>query len=522
MNELHDNHMTMPNARAPQLELFRDIAPQAPFIGIVPAEQYAWLGSDRRAVYATILYFLYLRRKAHEIEKYHNDIYDAVQPAVEEQTSADYTLATFRTDMDQLVTWGNLERRLEPYRLQRISDRRLQKFLYRVGEHTRVLLDSLVSLRAPRQFERVLLDQDHLLDIEEQLERAERVREKHASLDEDQLRRLARCFVEIDGKCRLIATEITEFGVRIAAFNTAPFQYETLPEIIDWLDRYVDQYLQRVAKLGPEVHRRLRSWGGGDARRLLETAQQATREHLLANPLVGPWADQLRTAEEMLTELIPFFAPEGLFAELCQRVNEHVRALVRKIRQYLEDIRRRNIRMQALRTRTREVMHMPETAALAQVSVWLNDLVGSAHQRNDTGGGTPSRRAAPPRPTYWRRRVARAPFLGSMLAPKTGSLDRTRELERARLLRLGRFIHTAVLAEARATRAAQARLAAPADVRHYLDAVKAYVLGRKRNREQLSYRITPPPRPTDQARFHGEKWDFTSPDYFFERSPESP
>ena len=165
---------------------------------------------------------------------------------------------------------------------------------------------------------------------------------------------------------------------------------------------------------------------------------------------------------------------------------------------------------------------MPETAALAQVSVWLNDLVGSAHQRNDTGGGTPSRRAAPPRPTYWRRRVARAPFLGSMLAPKTGSLDRTRELERARLLRLGRFIQTAVLAEARATRAAQARLAAPADVRHYLDAVKAYVLGRKRNRDQLSYRITPPPRTTDQARFHGEKWDFTSPDYFFERSPESP
>jgi hypothetical protein len=521
MNDFDETIVIAPDTRAPQLELFRDIAPQAPFIGIVPAEQYAWLASDRRGVYATILYFLYLRRKAHEIEKYHNDVYDAVQPAVEELTCADYSLNMFRADMDQLVAWGNLERRLEPYRLQRISDRRLQKFLYRLGEHTRVLLDSLVSLRAPSQFERVLLDQDHLLDIEEQLERAEHLRAKQGALDEDQLRRLARCFVEIDGKCRLIATEITEFGARIAAFNTAPFQYDTLPEIIDWLDRYVDQYLQRVAKLGPELHRRLRSWGGGDARRLLETAQQATREHLLANPLAGPWADQLRSAEEMLTELIPFFAPEGLFAELCQRVNEHVRALVRKIRQYLEDIRRRNIRMQALRKRTRELLRAGDTAVLTAVSTWLNELIGSAHQRNDAAGGTPSRRAAPPRPTYWRRRVARPPFLGSVLAPKTGSLDRTRELERARLLRLGRFIQSTILANGRAARAAQATLATPADVRHYLDAVKAHTLGRKRDRDQLSYRIAPPSRASQPASFRGAQWAFTSPDYTFEQSPDS-
>ena len=329
MDEQHDT--TTPEFLIPQPELFRDIAPQAPFIGIVPMPQYAFLAAERRGVYATILYFIYLRRKAHEIEKYHNDIYDAVQPVIEEMTAAEYSLGAFRTDMDQLVAWGNLERRLEPYRLVRISDRRLQKFLYRVGDYTRVLLDSLVTMRAPSAFESVLLDQDHLLDIEEHLERAEKLRVRSAALDDEQLRRLARCFVEIDAKCRLIATEITEFGARIAGFNTAPFQYETLPEIIDWLDRYVSQYLQRVAKLGPDLHQRLRAWGAGDARRLLETAQQATREHLLQNPLAGPWADHLRSTEELLADLVPFFAPEGLFAELCQRVNEHVRALVRKI-----------------------------------------------------------------------------------------------------------------------------------------------------------------------------------------------
>ena len=172
-------------APAPQLELFRELAPLPVFLQHVPAQHYLFLAAERRAIYATILNFLYLRRHAHEIEKYHNDIYDAVQPSLEEATASEYTLALFRADMDQLVAWGNLERRLEPYRLQRISDRRLQKFLYRLSEPTRSLFDSLVTLRPPREFERVLLDQDHLFDIEELLERAEKIHAKGAHDDDD-------------------------------------------------------------------------------------------------------------------------------------------------------------------------------------------------------------------------------------------------------------------------------------------------------------------------------------------------
>jgi hypothetical protein len=500
----------------PQPELFRELAPAPPFLAHVSVQQYSFLSTERRDIYATILYFLYLRRQAHEIEKYHNDIFDAVQPRIEEYTDADYSLGMFRTDMDQLVAWGNLERRLEPYRLQRISDRRLQKFLYRLSDETRCLLDSLITLRHPHDLNRVLLDQDHLIDIEEYMERADKIKENGSQQNEEQLRRLARCFVEIDKKCLLISNEITEFGARIATFNTSPFQLETLPEIIDWLDRYVDQYLQRVAKLGPVLYHKLRMWESGAERLLLENAHEATRAHFLANPLSGPWADQLRTTDEVMADIVPFFSPEGTFAELCQRVNEQVRVLVRKIRQYLEDIRRRNIRIQALRKRTREVMH-GTNLPLDELRTWIEELYGSGHQFSDLAGGTPSRRAAPPRPTYWRRRVARPPFQGSYLERKKGTLELKRELEKAKIARFGEFINSKLLHGDESHRISEVTLASPMDVRTYLDSVKSYVIGRKLERRRLPFRLIRPEHESCPVEFSGDKWKFSSPDYRIEK-----
>jgi len=501
---------------SPQPELFRELAPEPPFLVHVTSQQYSFLSTERRDVYSTILYFLYLRRQAHEIEKYHNDIYDAVQPRIEEYTAADYSLGMFRADMDQLVTWGNLERRLEPYRLQRISDRRLQKFLYRLTDETRCLLDSLIALRPPHDLNRVLLDQDHLFDIEEHLERSEIINKKGTQQDEDQLRRLARCFVEIDKKCLLISNEITEFGARIATFNTSPFQLESLPEIIDWLDRYVEQYLQRVAKLSPVLYHKLRSWESGPERLLLENAHEATRAHFLANPLSGPWVDQLRSADEVLADTVPFFSPEGTFAELCQRVNEQVRILVRKIRQYLEDIRRRNIRIQALRKRTREIMHCDDQH-LEELRIWLEELYSSGHQLNDLAGGTPSRRAAPPRPTYWRKRVARPAFQGGLLSEKKGSLALKRELEKARIARLGVFVNQKLLHGDAEHLISEIQLESPMDVRAYLDTIKSYIIGRKRERRKLPFKIIRAGKDIGTAEFSGKKWNFSSPNYKLEK-----
>ena len=495
-----------------QSELFRVLAPIPDFIGHVSRVQYSFLSTERSEIYAIILNFLFLRRRAHEIEKYHNDIYDAVQSTIEELTGSDYTLSIFRADMEQLVSWNNLERRLEPYRMQRISDRRLQKFLYKLSDGTRSLLDSLDSLVAPHELDIIILDQDNLYDIEELLSRVEEIRSSKLT-DEYNLRRVARCFADINDKCMSIATEITEFGARIAAFNSSPFQLESLPEIIDWLDRYVDQYLQRVAKHGPELYHRIRAWNIGSSRELLDMAFMATREHYLSNPFAQPWVDKMQSTRELLADTVPFFAPEGLFTELCQRVNEQVRALVRKIRQHLDDIRRRNIRIKALRAKTREVM-LCDDDSIEQIRAWMKELISSAHQINDRNVGTPSRRVAPPRPTYWRKRLTRPAFKSSILKPNTGSLDVKRELEKSKIARLGKFINGTLLEGKKEKNISEIQLEEPTDVRAYLDAVKIFVLGRKREKIRLPYKLNPPKSPENaRAEFDGKKWKFVSPNY---------
>ncbi len=496
----------------PQPELFRELAPVPNFLSYISTSCCNFLSAERREIYATILFFLAARRKAHEIEKYHNDIYDAVQPTIEEITSSDYTLSTFRADIEQLVSWGNVDVRLEPYRLQTISDRRLQKYLYRISEGTRTLCESLEQMRPPEDIDRVMLDQDHLIEITEYIERAEKLRMRGIHDDDEMLRRVSRCFVQIDEKCRLIATEITEFGARIATFNTSPFHLSALPEIIDWLDRYVDHYLQRVAKESPGLYHRLREWSHGDSRVLLERAHEATRAHFLSNPLSGPWSEQLRSADMILNDVVPFFAPEGQFAELCQRVNEQVRALVRKIRQYVDDIRQRNIRVKALRRRTSDIMHREE-AQLEEVRSWLNELIGSGHYREDAGKGTPSRRASPPRPTYWRSRVARPPFRGAALKKEKWTLKAKRELEKARLARLSRFVTGGLLRGENAADMRDVTLEQPAAVRDYLDALKAYFIGRHSERKRLEYTIERPLERSAKVEFTKEEWQFSTPDY---------
>lgn len=498
---------------SPQPELFRELAPVPPFLSYIAPSHYTFLCTERREVYATILFYLCARRHAHEIEKYHNDIYDAVQPTIEEVTGGDYTLASFRTDIDQLVTWKNVEMRLEPYRLRQISDRRLQKYLYRVSDGTRTLCESLGQMRAPEERDYVLLDQDHLLDIEEYLARAHTLRSSPTIRDdEERLRRLARCFVQIDEKCRLIAHEITEFGARIATFNASPFHLGTLPDIIDWLDRYVAHYLQRVAKESPTLYHRLSEWRQGESYALLRHAHDAARAHIASNPLAGPWVESLTTVDELLADVVPFFAPEGQFAEVCQRVNEHVRGLVRKIRQYVDDIRQRNIRVKALRRRTAEVMHLDEES-LDEVREWLHALIGSSHYPDDAGHGTPARRVAPPRPTYWRRRVTRPAFQGAALRKDAGSLKAKHELEKARLTRLRTFIEARLLRGGVSASVHDATLEKPYEVRQYMDAMKAYFIGRQSDRRQLAYRVERPTGEAAPVEFSEETWRFSSPDY---------
>lgn len=504
-----DNNIIEQIDPAPQPDLFQAVAPEPPFLDLLPASHCAFLSSERRWYYATILYYLFLRRQAHEVEKYHNDIYDAVQSLLE--TAGPYSQQTFRADMEQLMLWGNVERRIEPKRLQHIADRRVQKFLYRLTDHTRALLESLSLVRSVENLNAVTLDQDHLLDLQELVEKIGLCLSRGENLSEAELRRLARNISELDNRCRLVANEISDFGARIATFNIEPFQLETLPQIIDRLARYVDQYLQRVANLTPPVYSALSRWNSQQGLAILRNAREAMRLHAENNPLAGALAEQDDPIEQMLARLIPFFAPEGVFQLLCLRVNEQVRILISRIRQYLDDIRHRNIRIRILRRRANECIGAPNEA-LPEIKAFIRELFSVGQIINDMGGGTPEDRVPPPRPNYWRRRATRPPFRNAAIIAKTGSAQASRELEKAKAKRLRDFMLLKAYPMGQRGPIHLFSLKNMDDIRNYMDSVKFYKIGRKHG-IRLGYTLKQPDKNDPQAEFKGGKWYFSSPDY---------
>ncbi|MBR5624484.1 DUF2397 family protein [bacterium] len=494
---------------SPERDLFQVMAPEPPFLDLLPSGQCAFLSSERRWYYATILYFLFLRRQAHEVEKYHNDIYDAVQVRLEEE--GPYSQQAFRADMEQLLIWGNVERRIEPKRLQHIADRRVQKFLYRLSDHTRAFLESLSLLKSVESLNAVSLDQDHLLDLQELVEKIGLCLGTGDRLSESELRRLGRNIAELDNRCRLISNEISDFGAKIATFNIEPFQLETLPDIIDRLARYVDQYLQRVANLTPPVYSALSRWNSQQGLAVLRRAREAMKAHAENNPLAGALAEQDDPAEQMLARLIPFFAPEGIFQLLCVRVNEQVRILISRIRQYLDDIRHRNIRIRVLRRRVHECITAPDSA-FPEIRSFIRELMSTGQLVNDAGNGTPDDRVPPPRPNYWRRRATRPAFVNSAIIAKTGSAEASRELEKAKARRLRDFMRLKAYAHGQRGPVHFFSLKDMDDIRNYMDSVKFYKIGRKHG-IHLGYSLKQPDKNAPQAEFKNIKWYFSSPDY---------
>ena len=493
---------------SPQRELFEVRAQEPPFLDLLPLGQCAFLSSERRWYYATILYFLFLRRQAHEVEKYHNDIYDAVQSQLE--AAGPYSQQAFRADMEQLLVWGNIERRIEPKRLQHIADRRMQKFLYRLTDHTRALLEGLSLIKSVERLNAVSLDQDHLLDVRELVEKIGLCL-SNTNSDETELRRLARWISELDNRCRMISNEISDFGARIATFNVEPFSLESLPDIIDRLARYVDQYLERVANLTPPIYSALSRWNSAQGLLILRKAREAIRTHREDNPLADAVVALEDPAEQMLGRLIPFFAPDGIFQTLCTGINEQVRILISRLRQYLDDIRHRNIRIRVLRRRAHECITAPKEA-LPEIRAFLRELIGAAQLRGDIGGGTPEDRVPPPRPTYWRRRTLRPPFRNAALLMKKGAPEATRELEKAKARRLCDFMRLKAYPNGQRGEISLFTLKDVNEVRSYMDAVKFCKIGRKHGL-RLGYTLKTPGKETPQAVFRGGKWYFTSPDY---------
>ena len=188
-----------------------------------------------------------------------------------------------------------------------------------------------------------------------------------------------------------------------------------------------------------------------------------------------------------------------------------VRILISRIRQYLDDIRHRNIRIRILRRRANECIGAPDEA-LPEIKSFIRELFSVGQIVNDMGGGTPEDRVPPPRPNYWRRRAARPPFRNAAIIAKTGSAQASRELEKAKAKRLRDFMLLKAYPMGQRGPIHLFSLKNMDDIRNYMDSVKFYKIGRKHG-IRLGYTLKQPDKNAPQAEFKGGKWYFSSPDY---------
>ncbi len=518
-------------------------------VAAVPVDKLRFLTAERRRAYAGILWTLLGHRRSHEIEIYYDDLMIEAVGLVPEVEPGPYTPDAFRADVKQLEEWGNLApRRLEPRRIETLADRGLQKFLCRIDDETVAVLEFLEA--RSRAAPAALADRGrHLLrDAEERLAEALRLARKlgragaagrraAAAADQggnlagetatalagqgavsDDLLRLSYLGVEVDRKVDDAARELAAFDAALVGFAVSPFQLAALAEVVDRLERYVEEYMAEAARRARALHRTARLLLAPRLAAALARSRAEVERRRREDPLLGGAPGPLRELRQVLGDLVPFFAQAGRFEKLLDRVHASARNVVRRVHRHVENVRVRNIRIETLRDRSREMARLGD-ADLAAANAWINGLFASAQVVSDARTGTPMEQAAPPRPArrYESRRAAHS---GEPLTAKHGSPGQSRALERLRLLQLDRLVEERILRGAARAPLAGAALERAADFRALLEAVKAHDLRAGRSRRWLAYRLQRPAAgaAAARARFAGADGCLDAPDLIFLRA----
>lgn len=497
-------------------------------LGTIQGDRLRFLTAERRRAYTALLWLLLVRRRAHQIEVYYDDLLIDGLALIPQFESGAYDSDAFRTDVYQLIEWGNLAPlRLEPRRIETLADRRLQKFLCRLDDETVPALEFLeASLQGRRSFS------DHgrhlLRDADDRLTEALNLSRKiaRAAPDEpardEQMFRFCYLCLEVDCKVDEAARELAAFDAALVAFSISPFRLEALAEVVDRLERYVEDYVAEATQRARRLHRAARALLRQSLQPTLAEAQAALEKRLRDDILSSGPPSGHRITPAILEDLERFFAPGRQFEILLERVHGAARDVVRRVHSHIENVRARNIRVETLRDRTREMARLSE-GDFEEANRWMNALFASAHLMTDLRSGTPEMRAAPPRPAR-RYETQRISYAGGYLAPKSGSPGQTRALQKALWLKLGRFVEERILQGQARAPLHSAGFSTAADFRLLLDALKAHDLRAGKNRRFLSYRVERSETngsPDVRARFLLSEGTLDGPDLIFSRQSPS-
>jgi hypothetical protein len=469
------------------------------------------LTAERFAQYLNILFGLALLRRDHELEPLHEELSRRVLAA--QLAHGDYGPAPFASDMEQLVEWGAVERTTEALKLRTYRDNRRDRFRYRLTDDAAALLEWLEARASARVEGRVRDGRDLLADVLGFLGEARRLCDRYRAgqVSPDDPRRVFALLEAVADAIDAIARELGSFRGEMTAFAARPYDLATLRQILGWLDRYVELYLERVESLRAELEERIAALAAPRYRAALAGCRQAVVAERAAMPSLARGAGPLPETDGLVDGAARFFRAGGQLAELRRHIAVAARAVLRKMHRHLVELERRNARRADLRaaiTALCAAERPVDTAAL------VTGLVASAHVRAVRERTGVADRIAPPAP----RRHQGDPARRSGARPlrrKQAGIDDVRALRGKRLAELARWVDTALLAEGDEVRLSGRALPA-ASLRRWMDVARAMHLGGGRDLARLPARFEPTP---GQALLGDDREGLLAPDCVIRRDP---
>ena len=469
------------------------------------------LTAERFPQYLTILFGLALFRRDHEIEPLHDDLFRRVLPA--QLVHGDYGPVQFASDMGQLVEWGAVERSTEALKLRTYRDNRRDRFRYRLGEDAGALLEWLEARASARVEGRVRDGRDLLADVLGFLGEARRLCDRYRAgeIGADDPRRVFALLEAVADAIDAIARELGSFRAEMIAFAARPYDLATLRQILHWLGRYVELYLDRVEALRADLEERIAALAAPRYRAALAGCRQAVVAERSAMPSLARGAGPLPETGVLIDRAARFFRWGGQLAELRRHIAIAARAVLRKMHRHLVELERRSARRADLRA---TITALCRAELPVDTGALVSGLVAAAHiktLRDRTGAAD---RIAPPVPRRHQgdpaRRSAPRP-----LRRKQAAMEDVRALRARRLAELGSWVDVELLAGVDQV-LLSTRALPVADVRRWMEVARARHLSGGRDLARLPARFEAAP---GLATVGGEAEGLLAPDCSIRRKP---
>ncbi len=398
--------------------------------------------SERASFYVTILYRMLLFKRDHELEPLYEDIHQAVLQPLGLRGDVEYSADRFRSDLDQLANWNLVSSRIEKQRLRGYRDNRKRKFRFRLSDEAASLLHWLEEKLQDDLEERSNDARDLLGEVRGTL--AELLRLLHGLRlkeegQEDSARRIIFQLGKADDLSQAITEGLIDLNGRLLAFLLRRYEAAEVRIILNELQNYVDVFLKQAFSLRQEIVP------------LLHRLQRNTMQERLAfaftvmkkERLLAPHLLQVRRESSGLAipeRLNRFFADHGGLDHLLQRINEASLQVWQKLRSHLQELERKNHRLEDLRNRIGEIAGLDESVVPVH---FFEKLFSCGQGYFDKNYWDNLEKADPPQPT--RRVSKKEKVLRAYLKPKKKTTGPIQSMDEARLADLEEWITAKVL-----------------------------------------------------------------------------